>query len=219
MDSRKRGEIATRRTHIKSKRGCTTCKRRNVRCDENRLKCFNCTRLQVPCEYQSPTSDPEVPPCSSAIVSTSSIIHSSLHACTDNGSPSAGYSVTYPPSDAIANASTLRNVRTASMDPYPPCTLPMTVERREQLAFCNYRPERGGPLRRLIYSGDLAVYPALQRSNIQAERFLLNAFLPMQIPRKSFNPFFPYPPLKRLGTNLSFLKPLSNLRYCMQCLA
>lgn len=47
-----------RRSHEKSRRGCLTCKRRRVKCDETRPFCLNCTRRSVTCEYaSSPTGE------------------------------------------------------------------------------------------------------------------------------------------------------------------
>ena len=42
----------TRRQHKKSRKGCLTCKRRHVRCDENVPECFNCTRRNRSCTYE-----------------------------------------------------------------------------------------------------------------------------------------------------------------------
>ncbi|TIA51384.1 hypothetical protein D6C79_02569, partial [Aureobasidium pullulans] len=44
-------EKRKRRPHVKSKNGCLTCKRRQVRCDEHRPECLNCGRLSRKCEY------------------------------------------------------------------------------------------------------------------------------------------------------------------------
>ncbi len=40
-----------RRGHTKSKSGCTSCKRRRVKCDEGRPTCGPCRRLALVCEY------------------------------------------------------------------------------------------------------------------------------------------------------------------------
>lgn len=48
----------SRRTHVKSRLGCFTCKRRRVKCNEVRPMCSSCRRLGLRCEYpiySSPT--------------------------------------------------------------------------------------------------------------------------------------------------------------------
>ena len=45
-----------RRPHTKSRNGCTTCKRRRVKCDETRPVCRNCQHLRLECRYVSPAS-------------------------------------------------------------------------------------------------------------------------------------------------------------------
>ncbi|KAK8245227.1 hypothetical protein HDK77DRAFT_376253 [Phyllosticta capitalensis] len=47
----------SRRSHTKSRKGCKTCKKRHIRCDETFPQCRNCTKHQVRCDYNdSPTS-------------------------------------------------------------------------------------------------------------------------------------------------------------------
>jgi hypothetical protein len=41
----------SRRSHTKSRKGCKTCKRRHIRCDETYPQCRNCTKHQVRCDY------------------------------------------------------------------------------------------------------------------------------------------------------------------------
>ncbi|CAH0047404.1 unnamed protein product [Clonostachys solani] len=41
----------TRRGHTKSRRGCSTCKRRRVKCPEDQPACSSCVRLGLICEY------------------------------------------------------------------------------------------------------------------------------------------------------------------------
>lgn len=40
-----------RRSHTKSRKGCDSCKRRHIRCDENFPQCRNCTKHKVRCPY------------------------------------------------------------------------------------------------------------------------------------------------------------------------
>ncbi|EXK36343.1 hypothetical protein FOMG_09532 [Fusarium oxysporum f. sp. melonis 26406] len=44
----------TRVSHTKSRKGCQQCKKRKVKCDEQRPACFNCSRLQEECKYLLP---------------------------------------------------------------------------------------------------------------------------------------------------------------------
>jgi hypothetical protein len=50
-----------RKFHKKSRKGCATCKRRRVKCDEARPICGNCERMAIQCVYlipESTTSNP-----------------------------------------------------------------------------------------------------------------------------------------------------------------
>ncbi|EXM12954.1 hypothetical protein V3481_007086 [Fusarium oxysporum f. sp. vasinfectum] len=40
-----------RRSNPRSRKGCETCKRRHMRCDENFPQCHNCTRHEFRCSY------------------------------------------------------------------------------------------------------------------------------------------------------------------------
>ena len=40
-----------RKYHQKSRNGCSTCKKRRVKCDEQRPVCGNCTKLKLDCGY------------------------------------------------------------------------------------------------------------------------------------------------------------------------
>ncbi|KAF2843736.1 hypothetical protein M501DRAFT_925839 [Patellaria atrata CBS 101060] len=47
----------SRRSHTKSRKGCKTCKKRHIRCDETFPQCRNCTKHQVRCDYMdNPTA-------------------------------------------------------------------------------------------------------------------------------------------------------------------
>ncbi|KAL5362418.1 hypothetical protein BJX96DRAFT_166649 [Aspergillus floccosus] len=41
----------SRKSHKKSRLGCTNCKARRIKCDEGRPSCFNCIRHSVQCSY------------------------------------------------------------------------------------------------------------------------------------------------------------------------
>ncbi|EED22360.1 conserved hypothetical protein [Talaromyces stipitatus ATCC 10500] len=46
--------MVTRRSHEKSRYGCSNCKRRRVKCDEKRPYCKNCTQRNGTCVYTAP---------------------------------------------------------------------------------------------------------------------------------------------------------------------
>ncbi|KAK6352965.1 hypothetical protein TWF696_004955 [Orbilia brochopaga] len=45
------GQNPSRKSHTKSRKGCKTCKRRHIRCDETFPQCRNCTKHNVRCDY------------------------------------------------------------------------------------------------------------------------------------------------------------------------
>ncbi|KAM5527914.1 hypothetical protein FOXYSP1_19788 [Fusarium oxysporum f. sp. phaseoli] len=47
-----RARNGNRRSHTKSRMGCSTCKRRHIRCDESYPQCQNCTKHKVKCSFQ-----------------------------------------------------------------------------------------------------------------------------------------------------------------------
>ncbi|KAF3903348.1 hypothetical protein AA313_de0208061 [Arthrobotrys entomopaga] len=49
-----------RKSHIKSKNGCFSCKDRRVKCDEDKPECQNCLKRTLRCEYPPPPSAPEI---------------------------------------------------------------------------------------------------------------------------------------------------------------
>ncbi len=61
-----------RKGHRKSRGGCLTCKRRRVKCNEDRLGCNHCKRLNLNCEYPNTTSQ-ELGSPSPALQSTPTI--------------------------------------------------------------------------------------------------------------------------------------------------
>ncbi|KAH7141904.1 hypothetical protein EDB81DRAFT_723144 [Dactylonectria macrodidyma] len=49
--SRCPGHPVQRRSHKKSRNGCRNCKRRRIKCDENKPVCKNCSRCSIPCDF------------------------------------------------------------------------------------------------------------------------------------------------------------------------
>ncbi|KAL6233071.1 hypothetical protein BDW75DRAFT_246825 [Aspergillus navahoensis] len=50
------GQYHKRRTHQKSKNGCTTCKKRRVKCDERKPTCQRCQKYGASCLYNNKSS-------------------------------------------------------------------------------------------------------------------------------------------------------------------
>ncbi|KAK9251515.1 hypothetical protein V1507DRAFT_464368 [Lipomyces tetrasporus] len=56
MDNHINGRVVVKRKgHRKSKTGCTTCRQRRVKCDEQLPVCANCVRHRVRCDYENLT--------------------------------------------------------------------------------------------------------------------------------------------------------------------
>ncbi|KAF6238515.1 hypothetical protein HO173_003483 [Letharia columbiana] len=55
------GTGPTRKSHTKSRKGCRTCKRRHIRCDETFPQCKNCTKHNCRCDYMDHPPSEEAP--------------------------------------------------------------------------------------------------------------------------------------------------------------
>ncbi|KAJ5092018.1 hypothetical protein NUU61_006888 [Penicillium alfredii] len=53
--------MPSRRSHTKSRKGCSECKRRHVKCDEGAPKCSLCKKRKLECVYPPPNSDADSP--------------------------------------------------------------------------------------------------------------------------------------------------------------
>lgn len=51
-----------RKYHQKSRSGCSTCKKRRVKCDEQKPLCGNCVKLKLECGYLYMDPDEDAPP-------------------------------------------------------------------------------------------------------------------------------------------------------------
>lgn len=58
-DNDKKSANFKRKYHLKSRKGCLTCKRRRVKCDETRPLCNNCVRMKLECGYANDDEEPE----------------------------------------------------------------------------------------------------------------------------------------------------------------
>ncbi|KAF2436700.1 hypothetical protein EJ08DRAFT_578369 [Tothia fuscella] len=54
IPSRPRGKPIPRKGHTKSRKGCFSCKRRKIKCQETRPCCTNCKKAEISCEYPKP---------------------------------------------------------------------------------------------------------------------------------------------------------------------
>ena len=121
---------ASRRKHQKSRRGCATCKRRHIRCDETWPKCHNCTKHQSDCHY------PEIhhETASGKGPESSSQERGSLE--TSEVEEELGALQVTSPVVQTKNKPGLVNISPRSLDPGVGSAAPLTAQRREQLAFC-----------------------------------------------------------------------------------
>jgi hypothetical protein len=71
-----------RRSHTKSKRGCSQCKVRRIKCDEVHPKCYGCTRREIQCDFEL-KADSTSPPRQLESPQDS---HSNLRRASTNGS-------------------------------------------------------------------------------------------------------------------------------------
>ncbi|KAI9839419.1 MAG: hypothetical protein M1838_004332, partial [Thelocarpon superellum] len=101
--------MAMRRTHQKSKLGCTQCKLRRVKCDEGRPLCSGCARREIECVYQVERSAKRTPPIGPSASQARGGGHDGLaHVETGAG---VGVSPTSGPRRAKAGAKPALNVK------------------------------------------------------------------------------------------------------------
>lgn len=55
LQIRSRRRPIPRKGHTKSRRGCFNCKKRKIKCQENRPECDHCIKAGVRCEYPTST--------------------------------------------------------------------------------------------------------------------------------------------------------------------
>ncbi|KAF2028361.1 hypothetical protein EK21DRAFT_70068 [Setomelanomma holmii] len=48
--------VAKRKTHTKSRKGCWQCKQRHTKCNEEKPRCANCSRLDIQCTWPASTN-------------------------------------------------------------------------------------------------------------------------------------------------------------------
>ena len=107
-------------------RGCQTCKPRDIRCDEGRPVCSNCTRDGLVCEYM-PLSDrkgPQFPQANHGLPDTHLF-------STPQGRTSPSMSHSSASDTTLTKAST-----PLSLDTYSQSLLPLTPANKALLAYC-----------------------------------------------------------------------------------
>ncbi|KAF5584428.1 C6 zinc finger [Fusarium pseudocircinatum] len=57
MPRENRTAKVNRRRHTKTRKGCATCKRRKIKCDESRPSCSNCVKHDVECDFALATRE------------------------------------------------------------------------------------------------------------------------------------------------------------------
>ncbi|KIW75671.1 hypothetical protein Z517_10413 [Fonsecaea pedrosoi CBS 271.37] len=72
-----------RRPHKKSRNGCLACKKRHIKCDENRPRCINCQTAELGCNFASSTS----PPSTKATATETNVARASQPSTPDQRGP------------------------------------------------------------------------------------------------------------------------------------
>ena len=131
----------SRRKHQKSRRGCTTCKRRHIRCDEEYPRCRNCIKHQSPCAYPDAHHEASADFGIGAAPEVLSSVHE-LAASSDGdlGNESDFVPVSPPLDHGFGLEPAKWEMSPRSLDPYLAATIPITVAQREELIFCKLPP-------------------------------------------------------------------------------
>ncbi|KAF2737225.1 hypothetical protein EJ04DRAFT_561862 [Polyplosphaeria fusca] len=85
--------MSTRRAHQKTKHGCAACKKRRVKCDEQRPTCKNCDRRGIGCSFQNDDPKGSTLPDANALFK--------VHVFRQQSSPSISYEL---PPESLLNA-------------------------------------------------------------------------------------------------------------------
>ena len=128
----------TRRKHKKSRKGCLTCKRRHIRCDENVPQCFNCTKGNRSCNYEVPENDEDDSAMNLDDEPPDDIAATTVGQSGKNTSSSSlSHRKISPESTSTEfKAASKRKPSTESLDPYGASVVRLTPSMREQLNYC-----------------------------------------------------------------------------------
>lgn len=135
--SPQKSSYVPRRKHHKSRRGCTTCKRRHIRCDEADPQCQNCITHQSTCSYPEAHfwASSSIKP--SIAEDTKFILSGNADYKTEESALNAGDVETTPSTFESSDAeSRMEEPSFRSLDPYFSSMVPMSATRRELLSFC-----------------------------------------------------------------------------------
>ena len=126
---------ASRRKHQKSRRGCATCKRRHIRCDETWPRCHNCTKHQSDCHYPEIHHETASGNATSTKDSESVSQERGSLETSEVEEELCALQVTSPVVQTKNKPGPV-NISPHSLDPCVGSATPLTSQRREQLAFC-----------------------------------------------------------------------------------
>ena len=137
-DSMRSKPFAKRKKHQKSRRGCTTCKQRHIRCDEALPRCLNCIRRRSPCHYPQAHY---LATASSAVTVEGQVGTSNGHAGLETNAVKDDHSRAGVPPPAVQpfrEGLEIIKIGSRSLEPYPGAAIFMNLTKREQLAVCEY---------------------------------------------------------------------------------
>ena len=127
-----------RRSHKKSKRGCSMCKRRHVRCDESVPRCFNCIKGNRVCNYavQEYDEGSEVVPLVDGYPDHSTATEIG-QLKKNHSSSNLSQKVQFLESTSTSvEATPKRKLSSGSLDPYGTSLVHLTPSMRAQLSYC-----------------------------------------------------------------------------------
>ena len=136
-ETRTRTSVVPRRKHQKSRRGCTTCKRRHIRCDEASPRCQNCVKHRSTCSYPDASYE------AGSSIESANVDERSLSVQNDAAS-SVGEVEAYIESlEAMGPANEDSNSEPDQKETSPRnldlgfgAIIPITAAQKEQIAFC-----------------------------------------------------------------------------------
>ncbi|KFY32701.1 hypothetical protein V495_08822 [Pseudogymnoascus sp. VKM F-4514 (FW-929)] len=109
----------TRRTHTKSRGGCLECKRRKLKCDEEKPVCSGCIKRSIRCEFaisRLPSTSRQPEDSGTSPVSLSAISSCDVSTPSRNGRPGILASPGMPSNEALSPSATTKTVGNFDMD-------------------------------------------------------------------------------------------------------
>ena len=124
--------VIPRKKHSKSRRGCTMCKKRHIRCDEETPTCRNCAKHQSVCEYPEAHYEASSSSKPSSAKSSGKSAQESAASQADEPSGEAATSETY----GLVREHRSLDLRPRGLDSYWSSAVSMPAADRENLGFC-----------------------------------------------------------------------------------